>query len=510
MPDPSTITTPDTLTPPQDIGAEMAVLGAMLVSPECMAFGLRELKAVDFYEPEHTKMFGLLLEVTASLEPGEKVDILILESAMHNTDWFERIGGRTYLIGLAESYGFLGNVTAYVRIIRQKAVLRRLAQAGLETVRRAALPGADAATVVEESSRAVLEVGKDMSRGGPAFVSALSLIAQYPELRPALIEGLLRRGEILNLIAAPKFRKSWLVLALALCVAAGRPWLGFPVTRGRVLLIDNELHPETLAHRLPKVMEALGIAAAEIEGWLSVKNLRGQLCDIYGMETYFHSLEVSLFSLIVLDAWYRFQPADTDENSNSAVTAAYNQLNQYAQHLNCSFAIVHHASKGFQNNKSIADVGAGAGAQARAADCHTILREHAEPDCVVLEATVRTWKPVEPMCLRWEYPVWRVAPDLDPADLKKAGTRRKQPKPKSKSPTWDVKTFVAECLTTEPATIESILEAAVAKGLKRTPAGRLLKTAVDKGLAHRWKFGPRNPVKFATTPQPRTEAGGQS
>ncbi len=74
--------------------------------------------------------------------------------------------------------------------------------------------------------------------------------------------------------------------------------------------------------------------------------------------------------------------------------------------LNCSFVLVHHASKGNQSVKSVTDVGAGAGSQSRATDTHLVLRHHQEPGCVVVDAAVRSWPPIEPQCLRWSFPVW--------------------------------------------------------------------------------------------------------
>ena len=51
-----------------------------------------------------------------------------------------------------------------------------------------------------------------------------ALLRTFPERRPSLIEGLLRKGETMNIIAAPKIGKSWLSLGLAFAVATGRPW----------------------------------------------------------------------------------------------------------------------------------------------------------------------------------------------------------------------------------------------------------------------------------------------
>jgi RecA-family ATPase len=107
----------------------------------------------------------------------------------------------------------------------------------------------------------------------------------YPALRPPVIHGLLREGETMNVIASPKTGKSWLTIDLALAVAAGRPWLGrFETVRGDVLIIDNELHPETSSHRIPRVAEARGLTLADIGDRVSVDNLRGRLKSLLDLD----------------------------------------------------------------------------------------------------------------------------------------------------------------------------------------------------------------------------------
>jgi hypothetical protein len=88
--------------------------------------------------------------------------------------------------------------------------------------------------------------------------------------------------------------------------------------------------------------------------------------------------------------------------------------------------LIHHSSKGSQSNKSVTDVGSGAGAQSRATDSHLILRPHEEPGTVVLEAACRSWPPIEPRCLIWEFPVWKPATELDPTALLGASEKRRQ------------------------------------------------------------------------------------
>ena len=180
-----------------------------------------------------------------------------------------------------------------------------------------------------ESKATVNEPGKasDPSSGPlPKLRSAAELVREFPQLRPSVIHGLLRQGETLNVIAPPKTGKSWLVLMLAMAVAAGKRWLGMAVAQGQVLIIDNELHEDTMASRIPTVAEALGILPSEYGDRLIVDNLRGRLTSLSGMGDYFAALEPGRFKIVVLDAWYRFMEKGVDENSNADMTAMYNLL----------------------------------------------------------------------------------------------------------------------------------------------------------------------------------------
>lgn len=255
--------------------------------------------------------------------------------------------------------------------------------------------------------------------------TAGELVNQFSQLRRPIIDGLLRAGETMNVISAPKFGKSWLVLGMALSVACGRRWLDkFFTTSGKVLLCDNELHAETLAHRLPRVAMAMGLTPDDYATNLSVVNLRGSLVDLPALAEQLSQLDRGAFDLIVLDAWYRLQPAGSDENSNGDVTALYNLLDSVAHKIGCAFVAVHHSSKGNQSGKSVTDVGSGAGAQARAPDTHLILRQHEADDAVAVEAAVRSWAPLAPFCMRWEFPVWLVDDHLNPADIRKERPRK--------------------------------------------------------------------------------------
>lgn len=333
------------------------------------------------------------------------------------------------------------------------------------------------------------------------------LVDHFPNLREPVIHGLLRQGETMNVISSSKTGKSWLVSDLALAVALGRPWLDvFACEPGRVLIIDNELHRETSAFRIPKVMQARGIGLNEVGDRIVVSNLRGRLKDIVGLGTYFAEMEPGEYKVIILDAFYRFMPKDADENSNANMALLYNYLDSYADKLGCSFVLVHHSTKGNQSGKSITDVGAGAGSQSRATDTHLVLRAHEQDDVVVVDAAVRSWPPILPRCLRWTFPVWTLADDLDPADLRPERPRRK-PKPESveaenDEPAWDAERFASSFVGDEPAVTLRIIQRAKKANVPEGQAKKLLKMAEADGLVHRWRFGANQPVQFATRPQP--------
>ena len=192
----------------------------------------------------------------------------------------------------------------------------------------------------------------------------------------------------------------------------------------------------------------------------------------------------------------------------SNVTDLYNTLDRYASELQCSFVLVHHASKGNQSAKSVTDVGAGAGSQSRATDTHLVLRHHQEPGCVVVDAAVRSWPPIEPRCLRWSFPVWHTDDSLEPKALKPEhrgktrSTEGKSEKKKSAKEEWTAEIFAERFVCEEPQRMTTIRSrAGDAMGSQRK-AQELQQEAVDLGLIHLWKAGANQPVRLATIEQP--------
>ncbi|MSR59256.1 MAG: hypothetical protein EXS05_16705 [Planctomycetaceae bacterium] len=262
--------------------------------------------------------------------------------------------------------------------------------------------------------------GDDKPRRPPVQRRTIGeLVEEFPRLREPVIEGWVRRGETGNIISVSKIGKSWLVYYIAFSfVLRHMIFDRFATSGGRLLIIDNELHETTLASRMRTVVDAMGIEWGDVKDQIDVWTLRGNLRNVFELSVEFGDIPTGTYALIVFDAKYRMLGEDASENDNAAETRFYNEVDRLAEQTGAAILMVHHSTKGSQSDKRTTDVGAGAGAQSRAADCHLVLREHEEENCVVLDGAVRSFKPVEPLALRWEYPLWIVADDIDPSDLK--------------------------------------------------------------------------------------------
>ena len=246
---------------------------------------------------------------------------------------------------------------------------------------------------------------------------ATAMANELKNLRPVIVDRLLREGETINIVAPSKTGKSWLSLDLAMAVALGEVWLGeFETTPGRVLLIDNELHKETLAKRIRDVAAARNRCLDELgAAGLEVKTTRGGLTDIVKIgEDLIKYVRPGQYKVIILDALYRFLPAGVSENDNAQMMEIYNLLDSIALELGCAFVVIHHSNKGSQSGKAITDVGAGAGSIGRATDSHLIIRKHDTEGLFVIDRAARSFPPMEAVTTKFTYPLWEVVEDTPP------------------------------------------------------------------------------------------------
>jgi replicative DNA helicase len=255
--------TPDRL-PPQDIDAEMSVLGAVLIAQEALSNLQVEvrLQAKDFYLPKHGSIFQAMLTLADRSEP---VDALTVAAELDRQGALAQVGGTAYIHSLPSSVPSAGHVSQYGAIVRDRAQLRRL----LGTLREAesqvfTFPGsarelfdkteADIYKVAHEESTSDLtrldevlhtEIDKleELSEKGIALTGTPSGFADLDDLT-----GGFQPGNLLILAARPAMGKSALALNIAQNTTLGKG------TEGRgpvpVALFSLEMSRVEIAHRM--------------------------------------------------------------------------------------------------------------------------------------------------------------------------------------------------------------------------------------------------------------------
>ena len=118
---------PDDRLPPQDLNAEQSVLGSMLLNKDAIADCLEAVKSHDFYRPAHELIFDAVLDLFGR---GEPADAITVADELGKRGDLTRVGGQAYLHQLIQSVPTAANAGYYAEIVHERAVLRRLVEAG--------------------------------------------------------------------------------------------------------------------------------------------------------------------------------------------------------------------------------------------------------------------------------------------------------------------------------------------------------------------------------------------
>ncbi|MFE9339993.1 replicative DNA helicase [Streptomyces sp. NPDC007063] len=113
--------------PPQDLEAEKSVLGGMLLSKDAIADVVEVLKGVDFYRPAHETVYQAILDLYAK---GEPADPITVTAELTRRGEIARVGGPGYVQALVQAVPTAANAEYYAEIVHERAILRRLVEAG--------------------------------------------------------------------------------------------------------------------------------------------------------------------------------------------------------------------------------------------------------------------------------------------------------------------------------------------------------------------------------------------
>ena len=266
----------------------------------------------------------------------------------------------------------------------------------------------------------------------PGLASLADYAADPPAMPEELIQGVLRRGHKMLISGSSKAGKSFLLMELCIAIAEGKPWLGFPCKKGRVLYVNLEIDPASCVNRFVKIYDALGYDRAHI-GDIVIWNLRGHAVPLDKLvPKLIRRVRDQRLDAIIIDPIYKVITGD--ENSASDMAAFCNQFDRICNETGCSTIYCHHHSKGAQGAKRAMDRASGSGVFARDPDAQLDMIELELSDDVRnmiaengatgwrLECSLREFQNFTPVEFWFEYPIHRLDQNAFLHELPAQGT----------------------------------------------------------------------------------------
>jgi len=238
--------------PPQNLEAERAVLGAILVDNEAIYRVMELLDPSSFYQPSHRLIFSNMLELS---ERGQAIDIVTLTDRLRSGGNMDQAGGPDYIPSLADEVPTSAGVSNYARIIKEKAVLRRLIETATEIVQDCFDTPGDVDQLLDEAERRMFAVSEQRIQSG--FLSMRDIVKSSFKTIEALYE---KKGSITGVATGFKdidnltsgFQSSDLV------IIAGRP------SMGKTALALNIAQNAALSHQKNVAVFSLEMAKEQL------------------------------------------------------------------------------------------------------------------------------------------------------------------------------------------------------------------------------------------------------
>ena len=238
--------------PPQNIEAEQSVLGGILIENEAINKVMEFLSIEDFYRDAHQKMFQAMVDLT---EKDEPVDLITLTHDLRKKNQLDSIGGASYLASLIDSVPTAANIEYYAKIVKEKAILRKLIQTSTEIVTQSYEDRGDVEELLDDAERAIFEISEN--RVKPSFYPIKKIVKDSFEIfqklyeKKELVTGVSSGFKDLDRYTAG-FQPSDLI------IVAGRP------SMGKTALCLNIAQYAAIEHKIPVAIFSLEMSKEQL------------------------------------------------------------------------------------------------------------------------------------------------------------------------------------------------------------------------------------------------------
>lgn len=156
---------------PQNPEAERSVLGAILLDNQKLDVALDKLKAEDFFQDNHKRIFAQMIELSELQQP---IDLVTLVNRLQRTNELESVGGAAYLSQLVDGVPRITNVDHYARIVKEKSVLRSVIHAAHNIQQQAMEANEDADAILDKAESSLFEIAEN--RVGAGLIGMKELV----------------------------------------------------------------------------------------------------------------------------------------------------------------------------------------------------------------------------------------------------------------------------------------------------------------------------------------------
>lgn len=147
---------------PQNIEAERAVLGSIMLLPEVFDEVALVIRPADFYDDANRKIFEHLLEMH---DTGQRVDLMLLIERLKKADCYEAVGGAAYLAEIGRQVPTAAHAEYYAKIVADKSVLRSLIHAGVDIQNGAYDPTSETREILGKAEERIFAILEDRGAG---------------------------------------------------------------------------------------------------------------------------------------------------------------------------------------------------------------------------------------------------------------------------------------------------------------------------------------------------------
>ena len=205
--------------PPQNLEAEMSVLGGVLLENEALNRALEHLIAGDFYRESHRKIFNALIKLADKNEPA---DLVTLTALLKDRGELEDVGGSTYLATLVDYVPTAANISYYCKLVKEKSVARKLIEVSTDIATRG-YEGGDMEEILDQAEKSIFEISENRTR--PSYFPVRDILKDTFKS----IEKLYERKELITGVPSGYHDLDKMTAGLQpsdLIILAGRPSMG--------------------------------------------------------------------------------------------------------------------------------------------------------------------------------------------------------------------------------------------------------------------------------------------